>query len=600
MSDQLRVPRSVDLDFRPSDITQHTLQLMGLCSGRYVYYEDLLGLSAPAALAPPLTTISNQPSPSPVNLPRLAWYLVSYPDQRLASYVLSGIRDGFRIGVSGSLSTRSSTRNHPSCQVNPSAVSSYLSSERAAGRVLGPLPQSDSVHVSPIGLVPKGHQGNAWRMIVDLSYPSGRSVNDKISSDLCSLRYPSVDDAVGYILAMGRHTQLVKIDLKDAYRILPIHPEDRRLLGINWEGHTYVDLCLPFGLRLAPKIFTAFADVLSWVLHHCGVRYLIHYLDDFLIFGAPFMGEAHSALRIVMNVLADLRVPVSLPKLEGPSTTVSFLGILIDTARMELRLPHEKLLRLRSLVANWLGRRSGRRSEVESLLGHLSHAAIVVRPGRIFLRQLFSLMAKAAARHYFVHLDAMARADLAWWDCFLQDWHGASFIIPNDSLSLHIHTDASGTFGGGALSSDGRWLQVQWPESWSEVDISIKEMVPIVVAAAMWGRSWHQHRVFFHSDNAAVVAIIQKRSAKQPAMLHLLRCLYFYAAFYQFSYSAHHVPGVTNVAADALSRNNMSLFNSLVPQGRPTEVSREVSNLLIIQQPNWGSQSWISLFRATL
>ena len=126
----------------------------------------------------------------------------------------------------------------------------------------------------------------------------------------------------------------------------------------------------------------------------------------------------------------------------------------------------------------------------------------------------------------------MARADLAWWDCFLQDWHGSSFIIPSDSLSVHVHTDASGNFGGGALSSDGRWLQVQWPESWLEIDISVKEMVPIVVAAAVWGQSWHRHRVFFHSDNAAVVAIIQKKSAKQQAMLHQLRCLYFYAAYY--------------------------------------------------------------------
>ena len=267
---------------------------------------------------------------------------------------------------------------------------------------------------------------------------------------------------------------------------------------------------------------------------------------------------------------------------------------------MELRLPHDKLLRLKSLVANWLGRRSGRRLEVESLLGHLSHAAVVVKPGRIFLRHLFSLMARVAMGHHFVHLDAMARADLAWWDCFLQSWHGASFIIPNGSLSVHVHTDASGSFGGGALSSDGRWLQVQWPEAWSQVDISVKEMVPIVVAAAMWGRSWHQHRVFFHSDNAAVVAVIQNKSARQPAMLHLLRCLYFFAAYYQFSYSAHHLPGVTNVAADTLSRNNMSLFVSLIPQGIPTEVSQEVSDLLIHQQPNWGSPDWISLFKASL
>ena len=66
---------------------------------------------------------------------------------------------------------------------------------------------------------------------------------------------------------------------------------------------------------------------------------------------------------------------------------------------------------------------------------------------------------------------------------------------------------------------------------------------------------------------AAVVSVIQRRSAKDPTLLHLLRCLYFYAALFRFSYCPLHLPGISNVAADALSRDNMSLFLSLVPQG---------------------------------
>ena len=52
----------------------------------------------------------------------------------------------------------------------------------------------------------------------------------------------------------------------------------------------------------------------------------------------------------------------------------------------------------------------------------------------------------------------MARADIAWWDCFLRSWHGASFIVVEDFLSLEVYTDTSGMYGGGALASDGRWL----------------------------------------------------------------------------------------------------------------------------------------------
>ena len=68
----------------------------------------------------------------------------------------------------------------------------------------------------------------------------------------------------------------------------------------------------------------------------------------------------------------------------------------------------------------------------------------------------------------------------------------------------------------------------------ASVDISAKELLPIV-AAAVWGQSWAGHR---YSDNTAVVAVIQRRSARDHVLLHLLRCLYFYAAHYQFIYQA--------------------------------------------------------------
>ena len=42
-----------------------------------------------------------------------------------------------------------------------------------------------------------------------------------------------------------------------------------------------------------------------------------------------------------------------------------------------------------------------------------------------------------------------------------------------------------------------------------EIDIAAKEMVPVVAAAAVGGRGWCRHQVTFHSDNAAVVSVIQ-------------------------------------------------------------------------------------------
>ena len=130
------------------------------------------------------------------------------------------------------------------------------------------------------------------------------------------------------------------------------------------------------------------------------------------------------------------------------------------------------------------------------------------------------------------------QAWIAWWNCFLQDWHGAAFVIPGDAPGIHVHSNTAGSFGCGTVTSSDRWLQVQWPDSWSEVSIAAKEMAPIVMAAVTWGRTWHCCNIFFHCDNTAVVVVIQRKSMKDALLLHLLHCLYFYAAFFKFLYSA--------------------------------------------------------------
>ena len=248
------------------------------------------------------------------------------------------------------------------------------------------------IHTSPIGLVLKKGQCNQWRMIVDLSYPSDHSVNDGISRELSTLSYASVDDAIMQILALGQGTKLIKIDLKDAYCIIPVHPTDVHLLGISWQGATYVDRALPFGLRSAPKIFTAVSDMIAWALHCQGLHDQIHYLDDFLLLVHPSSDQGEAVLSTALHTLDYLGVPVSPHKVEGPSTVLVFLGILIDTKALELRLPLPKLKSTKDLVQRWQKRKACTRRELESLLGHLVHAATVIRHGSTFLKSLFTLL----------------------------------------------------------------------------------------------------------------------------------------------------------------------------------------------------------------
>ena len=133
---------------------------------------------------------------------------------------------------------------------------------------------------SGMGVVPK-HDGG-WRIIYHLSAPPGRNINDFIDPDAYTLSYCTVDDAYAIINSLGRGALMSKIDLKNAFRLIPVRKEDWNLLGIYWQGKYYIDTCLPFGLRSSPYLFNQLADALHWILQHSyDVQYLLHYLDDF-------------------------------------------------------------------------------------------------------------------------------------------------------------------------------------------------------------------------------------------------------------------------------------------------------------------------------
>lgn len=117
-----------------------------------------------------------------------------------------------------------------------------------------------SIHCSSFDVTPKANS-NGRRLITDLSSPNGASVNEEISSKHCSLSY--IDTIACQAAKLGQGTMLAKVYIKLAYHIVPVHPNGRHLLGVQWKGAVYIDAMLPLGLRLALKIFTALADTIE-------------------------------------------------------------------------------------------------------------------------------------------------------------------------------------------------------------------------------------------------------------------------------------------------------------------------------------------------
>jgi len=137
-----------------------------------------------------------------------------------------------------------------------------------------------------------------------------------------------VDDAYAFVNQLGPGTLLSKIDLKDAFRLIPVHPADWNLLGIYWKQQFFVDTCLPFGLRSAPCLFNRFANAIHWTLeNNYSIPHILHYLDDFVTAGPANSNICATNLHTMLIFCEKINVPIKLSKVEGPTTHLTFLGI---------------------------------------------------------------------------------------------------------------------------------------------------------------------------------------------------------------------------------------------------------------------------------
>ena len=328
---------------------------------------------------------------------------------------------------------------------------------------------------------------------------------------------------------------------------------------------------------------------------------IIIIIDDFITMGAPRSNECANNVRIMHHTCDTAGAPVEEEKSEGPATTLPFLGIEIDSVAMELRLPKEKLSQVKRVLSQWCGRKACSKRDLLSIIGSLSHASKVVKSGKAFVRRLIDLSKSVKRLHHHVRLSREARSDIEWWYRFTGEWNGVFMLrVQNrENPDVIITSDASGSWGCGAFWGQ-KWFHLQWTTTMQDDHIATKELVPIVLAAAVWGREWYGLSVQARCDNSAVVAILNWGNSQNPEVMHLMRCLVFIQPKFQFCLFTSHIQGIENDLADALSRNNMDHFryHHLQATQDPTPIPQELLDMTLISKPDWTSAPWTDLWSA--
>ena len=463
----------------------------------------------------------------------------------------------------------------------PDLISDKLVQDLAIGRVqryLGPA------MVSPLGLVPK-HDGG-WRRIHDLSWPEGFSVNDSIPDEAVAIRYTSLENIFDLVCQHGPGCYIIKRDIKEAFRNVPLAPSVRPLLAFEWEGTTYIECCLPFGLSTAPFIFNLFSEGLHWLLEaYLPFGSVAHYLDDFITVVNASAGNLPSVIATFDNVYIPLTDMLGIPRndsKDGAGTIVTVLGFELDTDQLQARLPQEKLDRAIATVSTLLQRNRVSQKALQQALGFLQHCSLVVRLGRARLQSTYAMLQSFSSRYALRRLSHDAREDLTWWKDTLPFFNGIHLFAPERPL-IALYTDASDT-GLGLFffhtssqdrAKDWRSAAPTLPLTQAAIidatlacgsaHINVKEVSAILQAFLLFAPVWAHHKVFIFTDSSTAQYGLARNTLHGPSHRPLLKLLSIAAAF-DITFEPHWISTTENQLADALSRSDLPTLANLCPQ----------------------------------
>jgi hypothetical protein len=511
---------------------------------------------------------------TPIKIDMLEFLTREHPNRPFINYILSGLREGFRYGFTG-IRQSIIQRNLASIDMDVQAFEDAIAKEVDLGRYAGPFdladPPCDTFVVNPCGLVPKKDSyPTQYRVINHQSSPRGKSVNDGIDKAEFATSYENVSHAADWIREFGPGCSLIKMDIKEAYRIIPIHPVDQPLQGVAHEGQLYFDRCLAFGNRASAGIFCRLADIVTWIAVAHGIPAIIHYIDDFLMIVPAGRTEARRVMDLFKGILHAIGLPYKEEKTVGPATCLVYLGISLDSRAMTASITADKKKQITQLLAPWIHRSFIRLKDLQSLIGKLMWVSQVAPQGRVFIQALINRTRGKSKGSALIRLNGACIDDLTWWLGFLPNWDGVSLLEEvqwRDGTIENLFTDASDWGGGATFESYYTWFQ--WPPDLSldRYNIQIRELYALLVAVLTFRRFWERRRYIIRTDNLANVMAVRKGGCQNRLVMDLIRSMTRIQIKGSFSLRLVHIPTHLNTNADLLSR------------GRIKEVE--------LQHPNW-------------
>ena len=496
-------------------------------------------------------------SPLTDNLDKWKTELKSDPD---STFILNGIRNGFDIANKEIDIKPVETANSKKAEIQfRDAVEKQIRKEIELGRYVK-VDHKPKI-VSPISCVPK--EDGSVRLIHDCSQPAGHAVND-YSEKGEKLSFVSVDSAVDLV---RKGWNMAKVDLRSAYRHCPISAKSRDLAGLKWrfkgeKDYTYlVDTRLMFGASLSVSTFHRVTQSVVRMLKRRGINAIICYIDDFFL-TAESKSECKKAMDVLISVLTDLGFSISWDKCVSPCTSLTFLGVNIDTGRSVLSIPSDKLKSTLTTLEMWHNKKNrASKRDFQQLIGYLNWIAAVIHAVRPTLRNLIDRMVSLRVPHHRMRISSSLKRTLQVIRDLCITFNGTSlFLRKAQPEATYIVSDSSTTGGGAAVVRGSNvldWTYANWNRDYpvfAKAHINIQELAMVYVAVSRWAPSLRNCKVNIYTDNCVTLHAVNRGAIRNKLGSDILRDILIICSIYNLKLCAIWISSKSNRLADSISR----------------------------------------------
>ena len=518
---------------------------------------------------------------------------VGVTDVARLDIVCNDLRVGANIGCTGAYREPSRSANAPSALEFPREVTDAVASWVLAGFAVGPFEEEAvPADVKVNGIMTRPKPNGSVRIILNLSAPRGRCVNEGIDLAEFPASMSSTGKWLAVLAAAGRRAVMIKMDWADAYKHIHVREEDVRLQWFAWLGRYFAEVCLVFGAVSSVGIYDRAAKVvLDIVLRmtRFPAAMVCQHLDDVCVAAsagaAPRLREFEECYRkVAAEVGVKLAPADDLDKGFSLCTRGVVLGVEYDTVTWTWAVPAEKVARLVHQIQAALAAVELRQDAVWSLVGRIIHYAPLVPCGRFNIDHLIAANSVSVRKEFPVPLSAALKRQLHFWLLLIRVSTGVAGmpdLAPLPAWTVEAFTDAAGGspegFRGSGGVIGGWWYFLPWSRAINLGDravdgkkfgkkLSALELVgPLVVVAAAPSLCRRQPvRVWV--DNAGSVRIWEKGySSRCGICTTIVKAAATVAAALDCRLEVHKIrrcssPGA--VMADALSQGDFRRFRA--------------------------------------